>query len=420
VTQGAVLSDTLDDELERVLASDPTIMGQAPRVWKRLLDEAPVHRHGPLLILSQHAPMKPILRDRDRFVTGGLESTQNQNTLAGVPEDQLPLFHELMAFQQLIMSRTPDIDRHDRLRRVAHRAFTPRRIEEARDSVVRYTEELLDEVAGDDVSDLMELAFRLPLMVIADMLGVPHSDYMKVHHWCSALATGIGGSDFGDLEDRVASVRAFREYLTEIVDRHRADPSSVSPLVASMLDAEQGETLSIDELVAMFANLSFAGHETTANLISIGLVELLGQREQWERLAADPSLAMSATEELLRYVTPVQFIPRTAAEPLTVAGVDVERGQTILLLLAAANRDPAVFADPDSIDITRAEAGDHVAFGFGPRYCLGVALARLEGAVVFETLATRFPKMTLATEELEWHGVAMLRRLRRVPVRLEG
>jgi cytochrome P450 len=220
------------------------------------------------------------------------------------------------------------------------------------------------------------------------------------------------------MRSQIEAVHEFRAYLSAIVDAHREDPSSVSPLVASMLDAEQDERLSLDELVAMFANLSFAGHETTANLISIGIVELLLHNEQWRLLSDDPSLAAGATEELLRWVTPVQFIRRMVAEELEVAGEHAEAGQTVLLLLAGANRDPDVFADSESLDITRGDAREHLSFGFGPRYCLGVSLARMEGEIAFRRLAERHPRLQLADEPLEWHGAAMLRRLKRVPVRL--
>jgi cytochrome P450 len=407
---------SLDDELARALASDPDAMAEAPRIWRRIREEAPVHHHGPLLVLSGHEHCKPILRDRDRFVTGGHESSEQRELRASMTAKDLETYDELLSFQQLIMSRTPDVDRHDRLRRVAHRAFTPRRIEDARESVVRYTDQLLDELDTGEVVDVGQLAYRLPLMVIADMLGVPHEDHAKVHHWCGALSPAIGSA--AQMRSQIQAVHEFRDYLQAIVDAHREDPASVSPLVASMLDAEQDERLSLDELVAMFANLSFAGHETTANLISIGIVELLLNHEQWQLLTDDPSLAASATEELLRWVTPVQFIRRMVSEPLEVAGEQVPAGQTILLLLAGANRDPAVFADSETLDITRADAREHLSLGFGPRYCLGVSLARLEGEIAFGRLAQRHPNLQLAADAFEWHGASMLRRLKRVPVRL--
>jgi cytochrome P450 len=200
-----------------------------------------------------------------------------------------------------------------------------------------------------------------------------------------------------------------------LVEHRRApDPGD---LVSALVDAEQDERLGSDELAAMFVVLLFAGHETTTNLIGVGMRSLLEQPDQWRALCADPSLAGSATEELLRYVTPVQFGNRLPLVDVEIAGHAVPAGKTVIPLHGAANRDPRVFEDPDAIDIARANAGQHVALGFGPHFCLGASLARLEGRIVFEQLATRFPGLELAAGEPEWVGNASLRRLRELPVR---
>jgi cytochrome P450 len=188
--------------------------------------------------------------------------------------------------------------------------------------------------------------------------------------------------------------------------------------VTALMQAQEGDRLADQELTAMFVVLLFAGHETTTNLIGIGLVELLRHRDQWERLCADPSLAASATEELLRWVTPVQWLGRVVTEPFELEGVRLERGQSVFPILAAANRDPEAFADPNRLDITRPDARNHLALGFGPHFCIGNALARLEGTVAFGTLARRFPELELAEDELGWRGNAMLRGLTALPVRL--
>ena len=169
----------------------------------------------------------------------------------------------------------------------------------------------------------------------------------------------------------------------------------------------------------MIVVLLFAGHETTTNLIAIGMLELLRNPAQWERLCAEPSLAGQATEELLRYVSPVQWVNRVAVDDFEIAGYKVSKGQTIFPILASANRDPEVFEDPEKLDITRSNAGLHLSLGFGPHSCLGSALARLEATVVFEYLATRYSSMQLVDDDPTYHGNAMLRGLTGLSLRPE-
>jgi cytochrome P450 len=272
---------------------------------------------------------------------------------------------------------------------------------------------------SSDTVDLSRFAYRLPLTVIADMLGVPRAEHDRLHGWSVKMAASTIREP-ASLRAGLEAIHEFRSYVGGIVESHRRDPDSVSELVATMLDAEEGERLSADELAAMFVVLIFAGHETTTNLIAIGMTELLRRRDQWELLAANPARAADTTEELLRYVTPVQVMPRVAGRRLEAGGEEVEAGQSILLVLSAANRDPEVFADPERLDVDRADAKAHLALGFGPRFCLGAALARLEGETAFGALAQAFPEMELDLDALEWAGPAMLRRPTCVPVRLRG
>jgi cytochrome P450 len=255
--------------------------------------------------------------------------------------------------------------------------------------------------------------------VIADILGVPQDDHELVHGWTAKLArsTWRDPSRPETLHEAVQAMNEFRIYVGEIVARHRSDPQSVSPLVASMLDAEQEERATPEELTAMFVNFLFAGHETTSNLFSIGFAELLRHRDQYELLARDPALVPNATEELLRYVSPAQFAPVDISQDFELSGQQIRRNETVMLMSGAANRDPLFFREPDRLDLTRENAKEHMAFGFGPRYCLGQALARLEAHMVFGSVPQRFPDMELATDKLEWHGVAALRRLKSLPVR---
>ncbi len=409
---------SLDEQLARILASDPDAMAHPEPVWRTLREQAPVHRIGPLVLVARHGDARDVLRDDERFssryfVTG----SRHEAIKASLTGAQLEAYEEIGAFESMYMSRSDD-DQHDRLRGSANRVFTPRRMAEMRSAVQRYTDEMLAVMIHQDVSDLVSgLAYRLPLMVISDMLGVPPAERDQIHEWSSQLGRNRGGDDPQALIVAYQAMREFRHYVEDILVPLRENRSG-SDLLTALLEAEESARLSPVELTAMFVVLLFAGHETTTNLISIGLLELLRNRDQWERLCADPSLAPRATEELLRWVTPVQYQWRAARADTMLGGIEIESGETVAAVLAAANRDPDVFADPERLDITRPDAKQHLAMGLGPHFCLGNALARLEGAVVFEALARRFPEIELADDSPGWKGNAMMRGPREVLVKL--
>jgi hypothetical protein len=198
---------------------------------------------------------------------------------------------------------------------------------------------------------------------------------------------------------------------------HRARPEATD-LIRMLIGAEQEERVTEEELAALFVQLLFAGHETTSTLISVGLLGLLRAPEQWRALVEDPSLIPNAIEELLRIVSPAQFVSRLTTEDMELGGTAIAADTAVLLVLAGANRDPTVFADPDVIDVRRVAARHNLTFAVGPHFCLGAALARLEARVVLKTITVRYPKLELAGDDMTWHGGAMLRRLSHLPLRL--
>jgi cytochrome P450 len=410
---------TLDEELADILQSHPLGLENPFPVWERMLVEDPVHQHGPLVLVGSHRHVKALIRDQERLSNSTMEAgTRAAAIIEGLTPEQRRAHREVSAFESLYLSRS-DGEQHKRLRTVAHATFTPRRIAAMQAAVQRYTEDLITaSVVSGDVVDLMPtLAYQLPLMVIADMLGAPAEMRQNIHDWSNRLARNRGGDDPVALMDAHAAMGEFRHYVEdEVIPLRRREPGT--DLVTDLMQAHEGERLHDQELTAMFVILLFAGHETTTNLIGNGLVELMRHRDQWELLCGNPSLVPAAVEELLRWVTPVQWLGRVATETFELEGVTVQRGQTVFPVLAAANRDPEVFADPERLDITRDDAKNHLALGFGPHFCIGNALARLEGQVAFHTLVTRFPEMTLAQDELSWRGNAMLRGLATLPVRL--
>ncbi len=285
---------------------------------------------------------------------------------------------------------------HTRLRTLVQKAFTPRVVERLRPRIEALVKEALDEAEARGSMDLVaDLAYPLPVTVIAELLGVPVEDRSAFRRWSDAL---VGALDPVALTDRRSAVLAARDalhaYLERVVAERRAAPRD--DLISRLVEAEeQGDRLSGPELLAMGVLLLVAGHETTVNLIGNGINALLAHPDQLARLRDEPELIEPAVEELLRYDSPVQLTGRVALEELELGGRRVEPGQMLMLLLGAANRDPRVFAEPERLDLGR-DPNPHLAFGRGIHFCLGAPLARLEGQIAIRELVRRFPTLRLA------------------------
>jgi cytochrome P450 len=307
---------------------------------------------------------------------------------------------------------------HTRLRRLVSKAFTPRRIEQLREHVREISEELLADVEPGQPFDVIStLAYPLPLIVICELMGVPVEDRQQFEGWSSDATRLLDGDiDEETMQRGVVAAMYFINYFNTLFEARRAEPRD--DLVSGLLAVEEsGDVLTEEELRSIVLLLFLAGHETTMNLIGNGLFALMQHRGQWDRLVADRSLAPSAVEELLRYDGPVHVTGRVATEDLEVGGQLFTKGTQVVTLLAAANRDPKRFPDPDRLDIGRTD-NQHLAFSHGIHYCLGAALARLEGQVVFDTLAARFPSLHLAVDpdEVEYREHFVLRGLKALPV----
>jgi cytochrome P450 len=415
-------SAEIEQDLAAYLSSAPDAMSNPYPLLTRIRDTGPAYFHaaGPAWIVTTHGAVKAALSDHERLSNRGYaDGTRAAAARAALPEADRPLLDEVNAFELMMVSRS-DGEQHARLRRIAHRAFTPRRIAELGERVSEYTDELLDEIdgklsGGERVVDLMsDLAKRLPTMVIAEMVDVPPQDRGLIRGWADTISKNRGGHNAAALRGAHGAVAEFRAYLGRMIVASRDDLGG-QELVATLLEAHDGERLSEEELLAMFVVLLFAGTETTTNLIAIGIWSLLREREQWERLVAEPSRIPRAVEELLRYVTPVQYLMRVALVDIEIGNAQIRRGDSVLLSIAAANHDPAVFAEPDRMVLDR-DPNPHLALAFGPHFCLGASLARLEAQIVFERLTTRFPEMTLAADSLTFAGNAMLRTVEAVPI----
>ncbi|UFQ16097.1 MULTISPECIES: cytochrome P450 family protein [Streptomyces] len=309
---------------------------------------------------------------------------------------------------------------HTRLRRLVSKAFTPRRVAEFAPRVQELTDGLIDAFAARGEADLIhEFAFPLPIYAICDLLGVPREDQDDFRDWAGMMIRHGGGPRGGVAR----SVKKMRGYLAELIHRKRLDPGD--DLISGLIRAsDHGEHLTENEAAAMAFILLFAGFETTVNLIGNGMYALLTHPEQRARLQqalaeGDTGLLETGVEELLRFDGPVELATwRFATEALTLGGQDIAVGDPVLVVLAAADRDPERFDRPDTLDLSRRD-NQHLGYGHGIHYCLGAPLARLEGQTALATLLRRLPDLQLAADpaDLRWRGGLIMRGLRTLPVK---
>jgi cytochrome P450 len=306
---------------------------------------------------------------------------------------------------------------HTRLRSVLGRAFSAGMAALRRSRVEAIVDRLLaDAGAIGDMDLIRDFAYPLPVTVIGDLLGVPPEDHERLKVWSDELASFIGSSlTTPDKYQRAAhGVVELHGYFERLVARRRATPAD--DLVTVLLAAEgRPDGLEKDELVASCVLLLFAGHETTANLIGNGALALIRNPAEARAWREDPKITAEAVEELLRYDGPTAAMVRIAGEDVPIADRVIRRGQRLFLMINAANRDPAQFAEPDRLDLRRAD-NRHLAFGHGIHFCLGAPLARLEGQVALPALLTRCPTLSLRDDAPKWLDSLIFRGMRSLPV----
>jgi len=370
-----------------------------------------------MVMLFRYDDVHRVLRDPSLSV-----EERNARPVANtIDEDLQAMFEERRAGGEPRSMLNLDPPDHHRLRRLVSKVFTPRTVEELHPRVQELVDGHLDDVAarGTGEMDLIaDLAFPLPFVVISDMLGIAESrDRNQLREWSGAVV-----KTFDPILTREETLAAFDAadsmlaFVNETIEWKRANPGD--DLLTALIAAEdEGDRLSADELVEQVMLLYIAGHETTVNLVGNGTLALLRQREQLELLQHDPALDANLPDELLRFDGPVQMSRRITLEPYEVGGRVIEPGTFLMTCLGSANRDPAKWGDTaDRIDLRRADAKDHVAFGGGFHSCLGAHLARLEARVAIGTLVRRFPRVELATDTPEWNGRIVLRGLTRLPL----
>jgi cytochrome P450 len=362
-----------------------------------------------LWFVSRYDDVVSVLLDDERFV--------RDPTLA-MSASELEAYDkgaEVFEFVDTHMLNRDGAD-HRRLRRLVSSAFAPRMVEQLRPRIQEIANGLLDAVGPRGEMDLVEqFAFPLPITVIAELLGIPVADRDRFRRWSNAIVSRALIRD--DMQAFRIEMEEFVDYLRRLFERRRGTPGD--DLITALLAVEEaGDKLSEPELSSMVALLIIAGHETTVGLIGNAVLALLEHPAERARLEREPALPASAIEELVRYDGPVErALHRWASEDVELGGHTIRRGEPVIALLGSADRDPARFACPDELDLTRRD-NQHVGFGRGSHYCLGAALARLEAEVALSRLLRRLVGLRLAvsTAELRWRPVPLFRSLASLPV----
>jgi len=403
----AVAPDSRSLSLYHLL--DPEVLANPYPLFHRLRSEDPVH-WDPFLhawVVTRYSDVVTVLYHYSA------ERTPTPEQLTRIGLDSLNPIAQVMVKQMLFL----DAPAHTRIRKLASHAFTPQRVEILRAHIHDITNSLLDKVEQQGRMDVIaDLAEPLPCIVTAEMLGVPVEDYQQLKAWSQDFAEMLG--NFQHNPDRAArvlkSTLAMTDYFRAAINEQRKHPRE--GLVNSLLNAEvNGDRFTEEEVIANCIVTMVGGLETTTNLIGNGVLTLLRNPDELEKLRADTSLIPSAVEEMLRYESPSQHTARLAPEDTSLGGKRISKRQAVIAVMAAGNRDPQRFPDPDRFDITRTD-NRHLAFGWAAHFCFGAALARIEGQTAFELMLKRLENWRLESAPLVWRTNLGLRGLTRLPI----
>jgi cytochrome P450 len=380
--------------------------------YHRLRIEDPVHRSFDTWVLTRYADVKSVLRD-PRF--GADQVPKRIKNKSHYFEEQQRYLKTLvqMSGKFFFYLDPPD---HTRLRGLVSKAFSAKVVEHMRPQIHEIVDESINKVRDTGVMDIVvDLSCPLPVIVIARMLGVPVEDSSKLGQWSNEMSRIIDPLMSLEDYDQLNQVAVeFTDYFRDLIVERRKTPKEdlISALIAAR---DQGDKLSEDELLSVCMVLFVTGEETTVHTIGNGMLALLRHPDQMELLRRNPIIIQSAVEEILRYDSPVQQTARIAMEDVEIGGKTIRAGENVLVSFGAANRDPAQFSKPDQLNLIRDE-NHHLAFGDSIHYCLGAALARLQGQIAINTLMQRLPDLKLNTDKLEWRKNINIRGLKSLPV----
>jgi pimeloyl-[acyl-carrier protein] synthase len=402
-----------DSDLSLFHLLDPGVLADPYPLYARLRTIDPVH-WDPFLhawIVTGYDDVMRVLK------TFSADRTPSPELLTKMGLEAMGPIAQVMVKQMLFM----DAPAHTRIRALAAYAFTPARVQSLRDRIQQIMDSLIDDLRGrDEVDIIADIANPLPAIVTAHMLGVPESDHRQLKAWSADFAEMLG--NFQHNPNRIAqmleTVRNVTAYFDAAVEEQQRNPGG--GLIHALSTAEvDGDRFTQEEVVANTIVTMVGGQETTTNLIGNGLLTLFRNPEAKQQLTDHPELMVSAVEELLRYESPSQHTGRIAPADVELSGKVIHKGQAVLAVMAAANRDPARFSNPDQLDLTRAD-NRHLAFGWAAHFCFGAPLARMEAQIAFATMLRRFRNLRLQTEDLEWRFNLGLRGLVALPARFDA
>ena len=382
--------------------------------YGRLRDEDPVHWNEAysLWVVTRYDDLVWLTRHHELF-SSAVFKNDPKPAYPAIDESDLGLYEYVKNYQadQFIQHDRPE---HLEMRRVMHSYFTPKSMESWRPFVQAAVKELLDAAEEKGEIDVMrDLATPLPVLVIAQMMGVPAEERPYVRQLAEKLLY-IGRGEGDRMKPLTEGMQGMIDYVEPMVEKRIVDPGD--DFISVLASGEKKGVFTRHEVLVNASLLLLAGHETTINLICNGTLSFIQHPDQWALLKKDPAgLAKSATEECLRYDSPVKSIQRIASEDVEMRGRVMRKNDRIRWFISSANRDPGAFANPTSFDITR-HPNQHVAFGSGTHHCLGATLARVEGQEVFKALAERFPRLQAQTSNLEYQPSITFRSLKSLPV----
>jgi pimeloyl-[acyl-carrier protein] synthase len=401
-----------DASLSLVRLLEPEVLANPYPLYRKLREEDPVHwdRFMHTWVVTRYHDVINVLHNFSADRT----PTPEQLTTMGL-EGMNPIA-EVMVKQMLFM----DAPAHTRLRGLASVAFTPQRVRSLRNHIQAIVDQLLDRVQARGQMDLIaDFAAPMPAIVTAEMLGVPTEDHVKLKKWSADFAEMLG--NFQHNPDRIprvlASTNSLTNYFRDAIAQQKEHPRE--GLIHAFMTAElEGDRLTQEEIIANCVVTMVGGQETTTNLIGNGLLTLMRQPLQLARLRDNPELIQSATEELLRYESPSQHTGRIARADVEIGGKQIRKGQAVMAIMAAGNRDPERFPEPDELILDRTD-NKHLAFGWSSHFCFGAPLARMEGQIAFASILRRLPNLQLAPGPLTWRDNSGLRGLTALPVTFE-
>lgn len=392
----------------------PDVIADPYAYYGRLRDEDPVHWNEAyeLWAVTRHDDLVWLTRNHELF-SSAVFKNDPRGPYPGIDESDLGLYEYVKNYQadQFIQHDRPE---HLEMRRVMHGYFTPKSMEAWRPFIREAVKSLLDAAEEKGEMDVMrDLATPLPVLVIAEMMGVPPEDRPYIRALAEKLLY-IGRGEYDRMKPLAEGMQGMVDYVSPLVDRRIVDPGD--DFISVLASGEKRGIFTRHEVLVNASLLLLAGHETTINLICNGTLSFLQHPEQWAQFMKDPAgLAKPATEECLRYDSPVKSIQRIATQDVEMRGKTLRKSDRIRWFISSANRDPGAFPEPEKFDITR-YPNQHVAFGSGTHHCLGATLARVEGQEVFRALAERFPKLQAKPEDLEYQPSITFRSLKALPV----